>query len=351
MWETSEVWYLIAATQLTLLSAVLVRDHRRDPSARASLFLIATVIAHFLAPVLDAHDGPRFVLHPLVILSGVVPFAFWLLAEAHFDDDFRLRPVHGVLLLCLAVVRYAARFFVGEHGIPAVIPTGHALLWAVIPRLFALGFVGHALYRVHAGARADLVVPRLKARYAVLGFSGVYIFLELIAEAFLAGSVSDRTAARIHSATSLALIVGVTLLSLRLDPNVLRPEPSPAEPPAPDPALVARLQHLIDVEQVFREEGLTIALLAERMALHEYKVRQLINAHLGFRNFNAFLHHYRLREAQKALSDPAKSRLGVAQIAYEVGYRSLGPFNKAFKEITGRTPTEFRASSQRSNPS
>ena len=48
------------------------------------------------------------------------------------------------------------------------------------------------------------------------------------------------------------------------------------------------------------------------------------------------------RAAQKALLDPAKRHLGIAQIAFEVGYRSLGPFNKAFKEITGRTPTEFR---------
>jgi AraC-like DNA-binding protein len=75
------------------------------------------------------------------------------------------------------------------------------------------------------------------------------------------------------------------------------------------------------------------------------RVRQLINLQLGFRNFNAFLHHYRIREAQQALADPAKRHLSVAQIAYEVGYRSLGPFNRAFKEATGRTPSDYRAAS------
>ena len=29
-------------------------------------------------------------------------------------------------------------------------------------------------------------------------------------------------------------------------------------------------------------------------------------------------------------------------IALDMGYRSLSPFNKAFKEIKGMTPTEFR---------
>lgn len=94
---------------------------------------------------------------------------------------------------------------------------------------------------------------------------------------------------------------------------------------------------------MFREEGLTISTLAARLDAQEYRVRQLINAQLGFRNFNAFLNHYRVREARKTLGDPARRHLGIAQVAYEVGYSSLGPFNKAFKERTGRTPSEFRA--------
>lgn len=64
---------------------------------------------------------------------------------------------------------------------------------------------------------------------------------------------------------------------------------------------------------------------------------------LGFRNFNAFLNHRRVQRAQAALSDPGQSHLTVGEIAYALGYRSLGPFNRAFKDSTGETPTEFRA--------
>jgi AraC-like DNA-binding protein len=98
----------------------------------------------------------------------------------------------------------------------------------------------------------------------------------------------------------------------------------------------------LDEERIYKKEGLTIRAVAARMAEPEYRVRQLINAHLGFRNFNAFLHHYRIRDARESLRDAAKRHLGVAEIAYELGYQSLGPFNKAFKEITGQTPMEFR---------
>lgn len=34
----------------------------------------------------------------------------------------------------------------------------------------------------------------------------------------------------------------------------------------------------------------------------------------------------------------------VTTIAYKVGYNSLSAFNAAFQELTGRTPTEYRAS-------
>ena len=71
-------------------------------------------------------------------------------------------------------------------------------------------------------------------------------------------------------------------------------------------------------------------------------MRQLINSQLGFRNFGAFLNHFRVREARKLLADPAQKQLGIAEIAYRFGYSSLGPFNRAFKEIVGQTPTEFR---------
>jgi AraC-like DNA-binding protein len=69
-------------------------------------------------------------------------------------------------------------------------------------------------------------------------------------------------------------------------------------------------------------------------------LRELINQRLGFRNFNDFLHHHRLREATERL---AHEDLPILTIALECGYGSIGPFNRAFKQRMGVTPTEFRA--------
>jgi AraC-like DNA-binding protein len=131
-------------------------------------------------------------------------------------------------------------------------------------------------------------------------------------------------------------------MSLSVRPDLFRPPRVTTEAPALDPRLAEALHRLVEVG-VYKEEGLTIGGLAERMAVHEYRVRQLINDQLGFRNFNAFLNHYRVREAQRLLADPETRHRNVAEVAYEVGYRSLAPFNRAFKDTTGQTPTEFRS--------
>jgi AraC-like DNA-binding protein len=98
-------------------------------------------------------------------------------------------------------------------------------------------------------------------------------------------------------------------------------------------------------EGAYRETGLTISSLASGLNHPEHQLRRLINGHLGFRNFTAFLNSYRIKEAQERLSDLDRVRVPVLTTALDLGYGSLGPFNRAFKESTGMTPTEFRQQS------
>jgi AraC-like DNA-binding protein len=95
-------------------------------------------------------------------------------------------------------------------------------------------------------------------------------------------------------------------------------------------------------DAVWRETGLTIGTLAERAGLPEYRLRRLINGRLGFRNFTAFLNEYRLAAAAARLGDPAEIRLPVLTIALDLGWGSIGPFNRAFRARFGVTPTEYR---------
>jgi AraC-like DNA-binding protein len=95
-------------------------------------------------------------------------------------------------------------------------------------------------------------------------------------------------------------------------------------------------------QRVWLEPGLTIGLLASRLDVPEHRLRALINRRLGHRNFSAFLNAHRIAEAQRVLADPARVDLPVLSMAMDLGYGSLAPFNRAFREAVGQTPTEFR---------
>ena len=147
---------------------------------------------------------------------------------------------------------------------------------------------------------------------------------------------------------TLALTFALRLISLRAN-DLLVPQPSqPASEamllrePEADHAALARLDVLMNEQEIWRQEGLTITKLVDQVGIPEYRLRRLINKALGHRNFSAYLNGYRIQAARAALRDPDKKRLPVLTIALDLGFGSIGPFNRAFKDATGMTPTEFR---------
>lgn len=111
----------------------------------------------------------------------------------------------------------------------------------------------------------------------------------------------------------------------------------------PDTALAAALQQAMETDRAYRDDRLSVASLAARLGVPEYRLRRHINRHLGFRNFNVYVNSYRLADARRWLADPAHGDAPILTIALDAGFGSIGPFNRAFKADTGLTPTEFRA--------
>jgi AraC-like DNA-binding protein len=148
----------------------------------------------------------------------------------------------------------------------------------------------------------------------------------------------------------LTAVIAGRLLAPRAQGLWAEPEPPlaplpPTAPPAQDPQdqqLAAALADFMGRERGYAHEGLSLAGLAQQLAAPEYRLRRVINQHLGHRNFNAYVNGLRVAEAKRRLADPQQRSLPVLSIALDVGFGSIGPFNRAFKAETGLTPTEFR---------
>jgi AraC-like DNA-binding protein len=76
--------------------------------------------------------------------------------------------------------------------------------------------------------------------------------------------------------------------------------------------------------------------------VQEYKVTRFITSRQQYRNFNNLLNSYRIDRAERIFNDSDSHHLSIATIAYDCGFNSLGPFNRAFREYTGMTLREFR---------
>ena len=62
------------------------------------------------------------------------------------------------------------------------------------------------------------------------------------------------------------------------------------------------------------------------------------------RNFHNFINDYRIEEAKKILEDKNFSDTTILDIAYKSGFQSKSVFNRVFKQITGKSPKDYRSS-------
>jgi len=217
--------------------------------------------------------------------------------------------------------------------------------------LLQIVFAGLAIYWTLKGWRSDLVEDRRALRWLIISVQGGLLMMVILIENFLLGSGSINDAqAQLLLVSAIAIMVSAMLIAtMQFDylslGNVIRIVTELAEEQEPEAASkfdIDSFNHLFRDGKLYREAGLTIASLAKKLKLPEYRLRAFIHKTLGYRNFNAMLHQYRIEDACEALAERENKNLPVLTIALTVGYQSITPFNNAFREIMGATPSEYR---------
>jgi len=326
-----------------LLAIVLGAYGRRSRTSwLGALFSLSTGVYVLISSnVLLQSPGPWAAPFAVVAMWGTV--FFWWFGSALFDDSFRWRWWRFAPLALLPAF-FLSRYFGVVEGFLAdallYIHLGlNALLFADVLRLAIVN------------APDDLVDPRRRFRIIISIVVGVFGIGIAIVE--MAGARLNIPGALLHVQAAAIFTLNILFAGWLLTPRagLFDSERIVEEPGAPgsprdsvnaaDRAVLEKLTGLMK-EGAYRAEGLTVAALAEQVGLPEHQLRKLINGALGFRNFSSFLNSYRIEEARALLSDPENARRQILQIALDLGYGSIAPFNRAFKEATGKTPTQFR---------
>jgi AraC-like DNA-binding protein len=327
---------VVGLTLLVLLSAILLGTRPRNFKATSAAWFSASVAAFMLTSMPNASAILGALVYPLTALCATHPVWFWLSSKALFSDRPAPRPHHVVALIGMAIAGALYQWLLPQ-----------ARLLGVAFGAASLSFACLAPLSVLLGAAGDLDARRRRIRHAFVPAVALYMAVVVAVQGVVL--FQSRHTPDVLVVLNLMVIVSVaalavsTFLRFRVVNWLEVTETNPAVALSRlEQSVLARLQRRFAAEKCWSRESLTIAELAEMLGTQQHVLRRVINQGLGFRNFSDFLHSYRLKEAAERLRDPASARIPVLTIALESGYGSIGPFNRAFKERFGMTPTEFR---------
>jgi AraC-like DNA-binding protein len=322
-----------------LWSWILLRDHRGLLAARIAIAMNLAIIGYVLATATSIYR-PSPSVFTLSLIGGSTPGLFWLFARTWFNDRQRLEG-WAVALIALSILNIMLMQFTFERN-----QIVHSISGAIF-RLGMFAFAAAGLWEAWRGRQGDLVEIRRRIRPRIVAAVGIYVILIAIAEIAVYTYGAPRWIARSvgSSIAVITLLFCVAMFSMRqadLFAAISKPSVA-AVPPRTDEAMTAKLLNHMNNELPHRDEEMTIARLAAQLNEQEYRLRRHINGAMGYRNFAAFLNSYRLAEVKSALVDLGQKDVPIITIALDAGFGSLGPFNRAFRDAEGMTPSEYRA--------
>lgn len=109
------------------------------------------------------------------------------------------------------------------------------------------------------------------------------------------------------------------------------------------------LRHQMKINRFYLDEELSLNSLAKKLGISIHELSKIINTGLR-KNFNDFVNEFRIQDVTRKMRDPAYNRITLLGIAYDCGFNSKSTFNRAFKEITGKSPAEYKNELKKQRP-
>ena len=346
---------IVAILSVLLLAAGYLKTDPRESSAQVFALMALMIVLYLLNGMTAAHIDSQFQLDltrwELIISIGIssIPGLFMIYCFLIFQEEQKFPYTLGIA--------FAAQIFLsallplsGLFSDP-FLPVGSWIYISYSQAILQLIFVILAIYWTLKGWSADLVADRRILRWFFIGVQGALIFTVIFVENFLVdgGSTENATAQSFIVYAIALLTLGMLLVALRFDlvslGYVIRKVAELSIEPEKEGTAIFDIDSFnkaFKEQLLYREAGLTISMLAKSLNIPEYRLRAFIHKQLGFRNFNAMLHQYRIEDSGNVLSDNENQNIPILTIALSVGYQSITPFNKAFREIKGVTPSEYR---------
>ena len=104
-----------------------------------------------------------------------------------------------------------------------------------------------------------------------------------------------------------------------------------------------KLLELMNKKKPYLDSDLTLNKLSGLLSVSVHHLSEVINTKLN-QNYYDFINNYRVNEFKARIEDPANANYNLLSIAFDSGFKSKTSFNTIFKKLTGKTPSEYKAS-------
>lgn len=332
------------AYSLWLLWIILKNEKSAETKRYSALLLIS--VAAFMGTYWKELQSLPILFFPLFILSVGLPFAFYLFARHIFADE--KRPLGNLSYILAGLYLATASLYL------VTFKYHHQYLLDIAFSISTL-LLMMASYEALSNFRSDLInarrIKRVIAIVAITIVGMITLFSFYAYEPLSLPPILIIVAAMIHLLSlHIFFPIVVTYKGVLSDVETRQQLEDPAiaralqiDETENDPIL-QKINTAFILTKKYRIEGMTITKLSHLIHEKEYLVRKAINIKLGFSNFNQFLNHHRIEAAKQMLQK--NNDVTMQEIAYELGYSSPSAFNRAFKSLTGSTPSLYKQSLQ-----
>jgi AraC-like DNA-binding protein len=273
------------------------------------------------------------------------PMCYLLVLQVVWLTDLPARR-HFLILLVMPLV-LAGMFFVARTE--PLCADGGWRCWRFQDILAWVGAMASALCMLAIWGQKDIFGRLWRTRG---GRERYWLVITLIA-ANVAGVVVALLRStgnlRMADADALQLILGIAFAYLATT-TLFRVYPLPVQLSATsrtralllsedEKKVAAKVQKLMELDKLYHEPEFSRADLAREVGASENTVSRVINRAFG-KSFPKLLNDLRVEDAKRMLQDPG---IPIQVLAFEVGFNSLASFNRVFREVTGETPSAYRA--------
>lgn len=346
---------------LFLMSILLFAHSYRKKVNGYLIFLISVLIIGLLGRTLYlleifGHQPRLITISEFSILLFGPSFALFVRSLDH--NDFRFKDlVHFIPALIHVVYLVFYFILVSDDVIIGRLESGELLQIVLI--IGAIGLIVNFSYWIWSWTLLNQFKQRIKdelshvvkSRFLSLFLIAVGVCLTMWLAIFVVTILNYALMARVIysfvwlSLTLVILFIGFysftdpELFNIKLESTKLKYAQSKLS--ASDiQRLKTELEGIMIEKRPYLNKKLLKAELSDLLGVSNPEMARLLNEGFGM-NFFEFVNYYRIKEFIQLAESEKLKNLTFAAIAEEAGFNSKATFNKAFRDIMGKTPREY----------